>query len=182
MNGARHQLFASAAFAADQHGGIALGHLGDEVLNLAHAFAFANQNVAHVEFGLQAAILVAQIFQGESVFQRDRRNSCNRAEEVDVIVFKLGPGAGSQEVKHADRPFDCNQRNAKHTFGFGGVGRRAAEYGGTLPKRALDEVAAQTQRGSIGRLPVPGGARTGLVVSVTQNHDGAVVGGNHFAD
>ena len=83
--------------------------------------------------GLQAAILVAQDFQGENVFQRDCGDPRHRAEKVHMVIFELGPGTRSQEVKNSDGFLDRNQRNAKHAFGIAGFGSGPAEDGRTFP-------------------------------------------------
>ena len=110
----------------------------------------------HNNAALQAAIFVAQVLQRERVFQGDCCNPCDRAEEVNMIFFEFCPGACGQKVENADGSLDCNQRNAQHAFGVGGVGRGAAEDGRALPQSTLHQLAAKPQRSGVGRLPVPG--------------------------
>ena len=120
-----------------------LATLRDEVLHLAHAFALADEDFAHLQFGLQAAILVAQGFQGENVFQRDRGDPCHRAEKVDMVIFELGSRTRGQQVHHPDGSLDRNQRNAQHAFAIAGFGSGPAEDRRTFPQSALHQVAAQ---------------------------------------
>ena len=49
MNGARDQLFAGAAFAADEDGRVSFGDLLNESAQAAHGFALANDGVGWVE-------------------------------------------------------------------------------------------------------------------------------------
>src|ERR1035441_6410475 len=98
MDGARHQFLARTAFPANQNGGVAAGHPGDELLHLSHGIAFAHDDAVQVQLSLQPPIFAAQALQGENVLQSDGSDSSDGGEEVYVVLFKsFSPAVRSEE-------------------------------------------------------------------------------------
>ena len=134
MQGARDQFLAGARLAADQHGGHAVGHLRDLVVDQPHAARGADQVRRLVSVAQQPAQAVVLGHQGLALghvvaHRRDRLGQQVRQQHQEGQVglqVALG-GVLAVDAHRADHPAAVDDRHAEEGRGLAGAraGRRA---------------------------------------------------------
>ena len=117
VQGARRDLLAGSALAANQHGGVRRSHLGDELVDLPHGRAFADHAVLDADLLDQAPVLALQPLRVAAVLQGDGGDARDRRHELQVVFRKTRAGIAGVEI---NRPLDLaveGQGNAEHRLG-----------------------------------------------------------------
>ena len=146
MNGARHDLLAGAAFAADQDGGIGGSHPRNEPLHLANRGPRADHFVIHRDLGTQAAVLAFQPLDPPHILQNQRRDSADRRQPLQLLGFESRLGVRAVEIDDSPDLLEDHQRHTQRRRDPVPAGRRGRvpirEHRRLFAEHPIDDGAA----------------------------------------
>ena len=102
MNGARHQFLTRSALPVYQYRAIGGRDPRQELVDVLHDRAFADEAVLKVDLGVEPLVLLAQPLQLAGVFQGDSGDARYGGDELQVVFVETQDGIGRIEVDTTD--------------------------------------------------------------------------------